>query len=416
VVVASANLGNFTPQTSYPLYLGRRPSDLSVALYSGLMDELTIHDRALSQTEIITLYISGKCQSPFSFCPSASPPSPMDWSSDVPYHPGSIGTGAQDPVNRTIWCYCFGAGVRGARIASTSANSLVQLPGGWVDWSTEGGEGDLHYAPNLNNLNQTKMLYLAQACCSFPNATLWYFVSQTGTGNHLPLPIGTRTVNSVGFSAAANTAYIPGWDSVSSASAIISVNCGLANPPVQVTGIQRFTGVPQLAFGSCVFADNVNKLIIANWTPDNSFPFWYYDPLNPTVLRQSTSVSGQASSVESPEVFYVDELGVVIMYIDKPDTSHSLVVIDPKSDHLVHELAFSAFGNPFPRGVCFNRCSQVLYVSTGNYIYKFDPSNNYQQIGDPITAGYNLGHLYYDQASNLVYGQERSGGYTVHMH
>jgi hypothetical protein len=65
-VVASANLGTFTPQTSFPMYIGQRPSDNSVALYSGLMDELSVYGKALSQGEIQVIYIagaSGKCQS-----------------------------------------------------------------------------------------------------------------------------------------------------------------------------------------------------------------------------------------------------------------------------------------------------------------------------------------------------------------
>lgn len=63
-IVASADLGSFTPQTSYPLYIGKRPSDSSVALYSGLMDETSVYARALSQTEIQAIYnagASGKC-------------------------------------------------------------------------------------------------------------------------------------------------------------------------------------------------------------------------------------------------------------------------------------------------------------------------------------------------------------------
>jgi hypothetical protein len=65
-VVASANLGSFTPQTTFPMYIGQRPSDNSVALYSGLMDELSVYGKALSQGEIQAIYIagaSGKCQS-----------------------------------------------------------------------------------------------------------------------------------------------------------------------------------------------------------------------------------------------------------------------------------------------------------------------------------------------------------------
>jgi hypothetical protein len=64
VVVANANLGTFTPQTSYNLHLGRRPNDGSIPLYSGLMDEVSVYGRALSQGEIQNIYnadTAGKC-------------------------------------------------------------------------------------------------------------------------------------------------------------------------------------------------------------------------------------------------------------------------------------------------------------------------------------------------------------------
>jgi hypothetical protein len=63
-VVASAGLGSFTPQTSYNLNLGRRPSDGSMPLYSGLMDEVSVYGRALTQAEIQSIYTAagaGKC-------------------------------------------------------------------------------------------------------------------------------------------------------------------------------------------------------------------------------------------------------------------------------------------------------------------------------------------------------------------
>src|ERR1051325_868877 len=62
-VVASVNLGSFTPQTSYDLYLGRRPSG-GAQLYSGLMDEVSLYGRALSLSEIQAIFqagSSGKC-------------------------------------------------------------------------------------------------------------------------------------------------------------------------------------------------------------------------------------------------------------------------------------------------------------------------------------------------------------------
>jgi hypothetical protein len=63
VEVASANLGSFTPQTGYDLYLGRRPSG-GTQLYEGLMDEVSLYARALTLTEIQAIYnagAGGKC-------------------------------------------------------------------------------------------------------------------------------------------------------------------------------------------------------------------------------------------------------------------------------------------------------------------------------------------------------------------
>lgn len=55
-VVASANLGVFTPYTSSDLYFGARPSGPFTGLqYSRYMDEVTLYDRALSGSEVVTL-------------------------------------------------------------------------------------------------------------------------------------------------------------------------------------------------------------------------------------------------------------------------------------------------------------------------------------------------------------------------
>lgn len=59
------DLGVFTPQTSYELYLGWRPSPNYPASYTGLLDELTLYGRGLSQQEISAIYAagaSGKCK------------------------------------------------------------------------------------------------------------------------------------------------------------------------------------------------------------------------------------------------------------------------------------------------------------------------------------------------------------------
>lgn len=58
VVVAQQDLGTFTPETSYDLYLGKRPPTLTGSdvsedfFYTGLLDEIALYNRALSASEI----------------------------------------------------------------------------------------------------------------------------------------------------------------------------------------------------------------------------------------------------------------------------------------------------------------------------------------------------------------------------
>jgi hypothetical protein len=59
--VAQAFLGNFTPQTSWDLYLGFRPAGGPGAgnRFVGQMDEVTLYNRALSAAEIQAIYAAG---------------------------------------------------------------------------------------------------------------------------------------------------------------------------------------------------------------------------------------------------------------------------------------------------------------------------------------------------------------------
>jgi hypothetical protein len=59
VLAAAQNFGRFTPQTTYPLNIGRRtgqPVRLNTT-YSGLIDELALYNRALSADEIKSICI-----------------------------------------------------------------------------------------------------------------------------------------------------------------------------------------------------------------------------------------------------------------------------------------------------------------------------------------------------------------------
>jgi len=61
--MASLSLGTFTPRTSYGLYLATRPA--SGISYTGLMDEFSLYNTALSSAQIQTIYNAGgggKCQ------------------------------------------------------------------------------------------------------------------------------------------------------------------------------------------------------------------------------------------------------------------------------------------------------------------------------------------------------------------
>jgi hypothetical protein len=56
-IVASQNLGNFTPQTSADLLLGER-IDADNVHYQGLLDEVSVYNHALSAEEIQKIYVS----------------------------------------------------------------------------------------------------------------------------------------------------------------------------------------------------------------------------------------------------------------------------------------------------------------------------------------------------------------------
>jgi hypothetical protein len=68
-MIASNNFGNITPQTTYPVNIGRRTGQPNGngATYGGLIDELSLYNRALSSSEIAAVYNAGskgKCFTP----------------------------------------------------------------------------------------------------------------------------------------------------------------------------------------------------------------------------------------------------------------------------------------------------------------------------------------------------------------
>src|SRR5205807_2182715 len=66
-LVATAQVGSFTPETTYDVYLGRRPAGDGTISYVGLLDEVAIYNRVLAQQEIqaiVSADIAGKCKDP----------------------------------------------------------------------------------------------------------------------------------------------------------------------------------------------------------------------------------------------------------------------------------------------------------------------------------------------------------------
>ena len=113
-VVAQENIGSFTPLTDTDLYLGKRPAGDSVVNSIGLMDEVSLYNRALTTNEIAAIYqadSAGKCAPVVPVICIAPPSGLVSWwrgdgnSSDatgsnhgiaiggVTYPSGKVGTG-----------------------------------------------------------------------------------------------------------------------------------------------------------------------------------------------------------------------------------------------------------------------------------------------------------------------------------
>ena len=70
-VVQDANLGTFTPETSYDLYIGYRPMGIASTSFLGVLDEVSLYGRALDSAEIQAIYnagSAGKCKEPLYSC------------------------------------------------------------------------------------------------------------------------------------------------------------------------------------------------------------------------------------------------------------------------------------------------------------------------------------------------------------
>ena len=63
-MVADQEIGSFTPETAFDLYLGRRPFVVDGNSFNGILDDVSLYRRALSGSEISAIYqagAAGKC-------------------------------------------------------------------------------------------------------------------------------------------------------------------------------------------------------------------------------------------------------------------------------------------------------------------------------------------------------------------
>ena len=152
-MVASNTLGSFVPQTTFPLNLGRR-TVLETGYndtFNGLVDELSLYSRALSQSEILAIYnagAAGKC----SLTTNPPPAAPVPVITAFAPVLGTNGTvvvltGTNfSPVTSSNTVY-FGAVRATVTLASTNRLTVIVPPGAIFAPITETVGGLTAYSP-----------------------------------------------------------------------------------------------------------------------------------------------------------------------------------------------------------------------------------------------------------------------------
>ena len=153
--VASANFGSITPQTTYPANIGRRTGE-PIGLndtYGGLIDELSLYNRALSQAEIQSIANAGgagKCAPTATAC--VTPPSGLVawWPAEgnandiVGTNNGILQAGASYAVGKVGRAFFLNNANAYVRVpASASLKNIATANGltieGWIDVTNVAG-------------------------------------------------------------------------------------------------------------------------------------------------------------------------------------------------------------------------------------------------------------------------------------
>jgi hypothetical protein len=322
-------------------------------------------------------------------CATPSSHPTITWSSS-----DSNRDGAQD-TRRNIWSL-RSVTTAGAEIISMDSNEATDF----INMSAQQlSDMYLYSAPTLN-----KMLHLWGANNqAYGHLTFWDMGSRNNLGSIIVTTYNSEgaSTHRLGYSQARKKAYIPGVSSGNSSISVINCETQAEETPVIAFDSNK-------DFGYCVFADNADKLVIGHWSGSGSFPVWYYTP--GSGLSESSLTIGQVRGASAAEIFYVNELGIIIVTVTTGPSAQSVYVIDPSTDTPTTTPVHFDIGDlGTPLGACYNSCSGLLYIAAeasggAHYIYKFDPSNNYNLV-ETITATHDIGHLYFDPLSNLVYGQ-----------
>ncbi len=156
-VVASKNLGSFTPQTSYNLYLGSRPGGVAAAYsWAGQLDEVSLYSRVLSGAEVQSIHAASNAGK----CVAANPPVAsflLNVNFGAHLNPGSlsaikVGLAATGSTTNDFWNFYSRDGLNAndwlinsalpnlklADGTTTTAGLVVNnAPGCWSDGSTD---------------------------------------------------------------------------------------------------------------------------------------------------------------------------------------------------------------------------------------------------------------------------------------
>ena len=212
-MVASNNFGNITPQTTYGMNIGRRTGQPigNGDTFNGLIDELSLYNRALSSAEIAAIYnagSSGKC--PPTLTLPAITSQPMNQTVTVGNTATfSIAASSTSPLNYQ-WS-CSNTNIVGATNATLTLNNVQFTQAGNYSVQVANSAG------STNSIAVTLTVNPLPPCDSAPSGMVSWWPGEgnandiVGANNGTPTGDITYTNGEVGqaFVLNGSTSYIP---------------------------------------------------------------------------------------------------------------------------------------------------------------------------------------------------------------